>query len=493
MNNKITTEQLNKINKWYYSPYFAIFLAFWWPMYFIPLIIAIILQRKKKKIIDDILSFYSNVIGNEDTIINIIEYDKKLKHQKEELENLTNEYASKNENLAFEYQNKEKELELKFFDTESNLKKSMAQDIKKIKKELEFLKIEKENLNEEIHILESKVLSANFDFADFDNVTSEEFKNKLTISRLNEEQDLKNGKLIKISPTIDNKKFITNNVKQITRLFNAECDSVMNKVTVKNIDTSRNKITRSFNSLNKIFETDGMQLNQNWLETKLDQLNTMYLYEMKRNQEKEIQRAIKEQMLEEEKVRREIEKQKQQLEKDQKQFNNEITRMMKYLQKSSNDAEKELYLDKIKELEEKIKTLEAEKEIVLEREANAKAGYVYIISNIGSFGENIYKIGMTRRLEPMDRIKELSSASVPFEFDVHAMIFSDNAPELENVLHQTFRDRSVNKVNYRKEFFKVSLDEIEKVIKMNYDKTVNFIRVPSATEYRQTLEIENQE
>ena len=122
----------------------------------------------------------------------------------------------------------------------------------------------------------------------------------------------------------------------------------MNKVTIRNIDTSRNKITRSFNSLNKIFETDGIQLNQNWLQIKLDQLNTLYLYEMKKNNEKDIQKAIKEQMVEEEKVRREIEKQKQKLEKDQKQFNNEVTRMMKYLQKTSNEAEKELYMYKIR-------------------------------------------------------------------------------------------------------------------------------------------------
>lgn len=91
-------------------------------------------------------------------------------------------------------------------------------------------------------------------------------------------------------------------------------------------------------------------------------------------------------------------------------------------------------MDKIKELEDKIKLLESNKELVLEREANARAGFVYIISNIGSFGEDIYKIGMTRRLEPMDRIHELSSASVPFEFDVHAMIFSSDAPELENMI-----------------------------------------------------------
>lgn len=141
------------------------------------------------------------------------------------------------------------------------------------------------------------------------------------------------------------------------------------------------------------------------------------------------------------------------------------------------------------ELEDKLKDLEKDKATVLEREANARAGFVYVISNVGSFGENIYKIGMTRRLEPMDRIKELSSASVPFEFDVHAMIFSDDAPALENILHKKFEERSVNLVNLRKEFFNVSIEEIETVVKENFNNTVKFIKIPAATEYRQTLEL----
>lgn len=136
-----------------------------------------------------------------------------------------------------------------------------------------------------------------------------------------------------------------------------------------------------------------------------------------------------------------------------------------------------------------MKELELAKETVLEREANAKAGFVYVISNIGSFGENIYKIGMTRRLEPMDRIKELSSASVPFEFDVHAMIFADDAPALETILHQHFEKQSVNRVNLRKEFFNITLDEIEQFVKENFNNTVEFTKIPLATEYRQTLNI----
>ena len=285
------------------------------------------------------------------------------------------------------------------------------------------------------------------------------------------------------------KKEINANKKQILRCFNTECDNLLVNLTCKNIDTTRNKMSRSFETLNKIFSVDGICMSNELLEMKLEELNLVYTFELKKEQEKEQQKAIKEQMIEEEKVRREIEKQKAKIEKDQTQCTNEINKLMSYMQKSSNDIEKQLYIDKIRELEDKLKDLEKDKATVLEREANARAGFVYVISNVGSFGENIYKIGMTRRLEPMDRIKELSSASVPFEFDVHAMIFSDDAPALENILHKKFEERSVNLVNLRKEFFNVSIEEIETVVKENFNNTVKFIKIPAATEYRQTLEL----
>ena len=160
---------------------------------------------------------------------------------------------------------------------------------------------------------------------------------------------------------------------------------------------------------------------------------------------------------------------------------------MKYLQKTDNEVEKTLYIDKIKECEEKLSELETVKSDVLNREKNTRAGFVYIISNIGSFGENIFKIGMTRRLEPMDRIKELSSASVPFEFDVHALIFSDDAPSLESILHNTFREYEVNKVNHRKEFFSIPLEKIEKVVTEHHNATVQWTYDAAAEEYRESL------
>ena len=139
--------------------------------------------------------------------------------------------------------------------------------------------------------------------------------------------------------------------------------------------------------------------------------------------------------------------------------------------------------------EEKLKEIEKAIQDVDYRKANQKAGYVYIISNIGAFGEGVYKIGMTRRLDPLDRIAELSGASVPFRFDVHALLFSDDAPALEAVLHRTFADKRVNRINNRKEFFRVSLEEIEKVVKENYDKIAEFTTLPDAQEYRETLSL----
>lgn len=119
-----------------------------------------------------------------------------------------------------------------------------------------------------------------------------------------------------------------------------------------------------------------------------------------------------------------------------------------------------------------------------------RRGHVYVISNIGSFGEDVYKIGMTRRLEPMDRVKELGDASVPFSFDVHALIFSEDAPALENTLHKEFENKRVNLINTRREFFNVTLSEIESVVVKNHGY-IEFTKLAEAEQYRETVAIRN--
>ena len=421
------------------------------------------------------------IVGLVFLVMQIIE-NKKLVKQYGEIDTLQEKIAQ----LETTYQNEKESLSRRFDENRTK----MDDDKKTVQNNINNLLKEKQKLENEIVSLEQDAICKHYNFSDYSGLTSEECKNQLSLLKRKEQDAIKNQELITVTST-NTKTVINSNFKQILRCFNSECDNILLGLSNKNIDTSRNKLTKSFETLNKIFSVDGVQLKHNALDMKLEQLNLVYSYELKRAQEIEIQKEIKAQMVEEEKVRREIEKQKAKITKDEKQISGEVNRLMKYMQKAANDIEKNLYLEKIQELEQKLQELAAEKESVLEREANAKAGFVYIISNIGSFGEDVYKIGMTRRLEPMDRIKELSSASVPFEFDVHAMIFSENAPELETTLHKHFESRSVNKVNLRKEFFKVSLDEIEKVVTQNYNKTVEFTRIPIASEYRQTLNMMN--
>ncbi|HDF3191491.1 TPA: DUF4041 domain-containing protein [Staphylococcus aureus] len=287
----------------------------------------------------------------------------------------------------------------------------------------------------------------------------------------------------------EKKSHINSQIKQILRSFNTECDYLFSSLTSRNYDNYHKKIVRSYEALNKIYKVDNVEITRQYLQIKLEKLNLINERAIKIEQEKALQREIKEQMKEEEKVRRELEQQEKKIAKEETQFSNEIKNLFKRLEKSQNDIEKELYADKIKELEEKVKQLEADKKDVENRKLNTRAGYVYVISNIGSFGEGIYKIGLTRRLEPYDRVKELGDASVPFEFDVHAMIFSDDAPTLESTLHRHFRDRELNKVNHRKEFFKVDIDEIEEVVKNNHNNTVEFTKIPVAEQYWESQNI----
>ncbi|MED3949487.1 GIY-YIG nuclease family protein [Priestia aryabhattai] len=144
-------------------------------------------------------------------------------------------------------------------------------------------------------------------------------------------------------------------------------------------------------------------------------------------------------------------------------------------------------LKKIEELEAKLALIRIDKKNVFHREQNTRAGYVYIISNLGSFGEDVYKIGMTRRLDPNDRVKELGDASVPFRFDTHALIFSEDAASLENALHKAFHHRRVNKVNNRKEFFHVTLQEIEDEVRQNHTEVVQFTKIAEAKEFRESV------
>ena len=233
-----------------------------------------------------------------------------------------------------------------------------------------------------------------------------------------------------------------------------------------------------------------VSIKKEYLELKIKELHIKYEYECKKQQEKEEQEAIKDRMREEALVQKEIEKELAKLEKEETHFTNAKVRLQEQIKSwNENDEKYKELMKKIEELDKKLEEVRENKFKAEKREQNTRAGYVYVISNIGSFGEDVYKIGMTRRLDPMDRVKELGSASVPFNFDVHAIIFSDDAPNLENQLHKRLSEYQVNKVNPRKEFFKVSLNEIESVVKEEFkEATIEFTKVAIAEEFRKSLE-----
>lgn len=365
--------------------------------------------------------------------------------------------------------------------------------ISELEKQRVELSIQTSELEKEIQFLEGKSLSTYIQKILFDypsELSSEELKNELATLKLEQKKFIQDDNAINNIQTKYTEKAVEkNNKKQLLTCFETECNSIFKSLKSNNIDKSREKLIKTFNNLNNIFKTDNINLSDEFLNLKLKEFNFLVEIAKKQQEEKENQKFIREQMVEEEKVRKEIEREKSKIEKEEKQFTNEMSKMMIYLQKTNSEVEKQIYADKIKELEEKIKLLEKDKENVLQRETNTRAGFVYIISNIGSFGENVFKIGMTRRLEPMERIAELSSASVPFPFDVHALIFSDDAPSLENSLHKYFENKSVNKVNLRKEFFKIDIGELKEYILKNLGLSINFIDIPEAEQYRESLKI----
>lgn len=441
----------------YLLPLFSVFLGTAFPPAFALFFSPIILLNLRK---------YDFVLVD----VNFLKLNKSIEDLNSKINNLETEYVQKEADLRIKTGNLETEYELKKEEYEKQYKN------------------EENVLRSKLKAMEGEITYKYTNVELEEDITSPEIKSKLELLKVKETELLKSDNAVKILYELP-KKVADARKRQILRSFNSEVGALLSKLTVSNTDKSRAKITQSYTALNKIFEIDGVSLTPEFLENKLKQLDLIYSYQLKLELEKEQQLAIKEQMQEEEKVRREIEQEKKRIEKEEKQFNAELSKMLSYLSKANNDIEKNIYADKIKELEEKIKLLEKDKENVLQRETNTRAGFVYIISNIGSFGEDVFKIGMTRRLEPMDRVKELGSASVPFEFDVHAMIFSDDAPALENMLHKEFRNYQLNKINPRKEFFKVDLQKIVDIVRERFNATTEFTMTARAEQYYESLKI----
>jgi hypothetical protein len=274
-------------------------------------------------------------------------------------------------------------------------------------------------------------------------------------------------------------------LKLILRAFNGECDAAMAKVSWNNVVKMEERIRKTYDAINDLGRTMEMKITPEYLDLKLAELRLEYETEQKKQEEKEEQRRIKEQMREEERALREAEKAKQEAEEEEARYEKALEKARAEMAKAQGESLAQLQL-KIQHLDAALHKAHEMKEKATSMAQLTRSGHVYVISNVGSFGENIFKIGMTRRLEPMDRIRELGDASVPFDFDVHAMVYCEDAPALECEFQTRFKDLAVNLVNPRKEFFAVSIDDIEAVAKEK-GVELHLTKLAEARDYRETL------
>lgn len=274
--------------------------------------------------------------------------------------------------------------------------------------------------------------------------------------------------------------------------FNGKVDSALAKVKHDNYGKIKQEIVDAFALVNhngKPFRN--ARINQSFLDARKDELKWAVSTHELRQIELAEQREIKQQIREEERARKEIEKAIREAEKEERIIQKALEKARAELA-SANEEQRKDFEAQLAELEGKLSEAEDRGQRALSMAQQTRRGHVYIISNIGSFGENIFKIGMTRRLEPMDRVKELGDASVPFSFDVHAMIYSEDAPLLEKELHRRFERDSVNKINPRKEFFRTTLAEIKQTVEQQNLSDVHWTMKAEATEYRESLAIQAQ-
>lgn len=280
-------------------------------------------------------------------------------------------------------------------------------------------------------------------------------------------------------------------IKFVLDAFNGKVDSTLSKIKHNNYGKLSQEIKDAFQLVNyngSAFRS--AKITDIYLQARLNELKWGVAVNEIMLEEKEEQRRIKEQLREEEKARREYERAIKEAEKEEKTIQQAIDKATKELMLAGE--EQRLALEqKLADLQIKFEEAEAKNQRAISMAQQTRSGHVYVISNIGSFGEDVYKIGMTRRLEPLDRVRELGDASVPFAFDVHAMIYSDDAPSLENHLHKVFNEKQVNKVNSRKEFFNVGIKDIKSTVaNMNID--AHWTMFADAKEYRESLAIENE-
>ncbi len=329
--------------------------------------------------------------------------------------------------------------------------------------------------------------------------TTERFAEEIKRTREKQKELIKNKEAVTLPSSLtvssdkrQGKKILEGQVKLMLTTFNIECDLLIGKVNPGNFARALERIEKLAATLEKSAATLHCGFNIEFVRLKFEECRQQYQYKLKKQEEQEEQRLIREQMREEQKAIKEYERALAQAEKEERVYRDILERVRNELEQATA-GDRLLIEQRIADLERQLAEAEAKEERAKSMAEQTRRGHVYIISNLGSFGENVYKIGLTRRLEPLDRVKELGDASVPFSFDVHALIYSDDAPALEKALHRKFAHNRVNVVNLRKEFFRTEITAIKEAVEKITNGEADFKLTAVAEEYYESRRLQRVE
>lgn len=358
---------------------------------------------------------------------------------------------------------------------------------------IQGLKQQIEDLQKEFNPLELESYARDFGLYEpkynFD--TSARYKAELERLRSEQKEAVRSGSAFWLPPNMtmngnlaQGKKMVKEIVQLQLRAFNGESEALIQKVRFDNLYKIEERIHDLYRKINILDGETGCYITSAYLEMRLKELYLVHEYQEKRQAEAEEQRAIREQMREEEKAQRELERAQVEAEREEQRYEVALEKARREVEQATG-ARQEFLQREMERLAAALAEVHAKGERAMSMAQQTRVGHVYVISNIGSFGEDVYKIGMTRRLEPLERVRELGNASVPFNFDVHAVIYSEDAPKLEADLHREFSSRRVNQINQRKEFFRVSLEEIQKFVLAHHGE-IEFTMLAEAADFRKS-------
>lgn len=346
-----------------------------------------------------------------------------------------------------------------------------------------------DKLHEQVAIYENKIEMIESGLADpvFEYDDPDDYKQKILDVR-SRQKDLVQDKVAAVCSTEwvvngsrrDGKKLANSNVKVMLRAFNNECDTIIRGVSWRNYVASQEKLDKAFEFFNKHSEAMNLRLQVSYLQLKKEELRLVYERQEKLKQIKDEQRELRELQREEEK----FEKERIAAAAEEEKYRKLLDKANQEVLRASGEKVQALNAE-IEKLTALLQEAQEKNQRAISMAQQTRAGYVYVISNIGSFGEDVFKIGMTRRLEPLERVRELGDASVPFEFDVHALIASTDAPSLERQLHTLFDREKINLINNRREFFRVNIENLESIVR-GVAPDVDFVRTPQAEQFRKS-------